>query len=338
MTAGPRGARVLISAAGFGRISDLGLRLLREAGAEVMLSPGERAPDENTMRRLVPDADAVIAGTEPITAAVLASAPRLRVVARRGVGTDSVDVAAATARGIAVTVTAGVVTEAVADHTMALLLAVSRRIAALDRRMKAGAWERLAGTDVHGKTLGIVGFGAIGRAVARRAAAFDMRLLASDPQPDTAAATALGVRLCDLPALLAASDVVTLHVPLGPTTRGLIGTDALARMKPGAILINTSRGAVVDEAALEAALRAGRLAGAGLDVYREEPTRQTALVTLDVVVATPHVASYTVETTARMEEACARAVLAVLRGERPEHVVNPEVYGGGEEAPDTRRP
>jgi D-3-phosphoglycerate dehydrogenase len=336
VTAGSHDARVLISAAGFGRISDLGLRLLREAGAEVVLPPGETAPDEEAMRRLVGDVDAVIAGTEPITATVLASAPRLRVVARRGVGTDSVDVAAATARGVAVTVTAGIVTEAVADHTMALLLAVSRRIAAHDRRMKAGAWERVAGTDVHGKTLGIVGFGAIGRAVARRAAAFGMRLLACDPQPDAAAAAALDVRLCELPDLLASSDAVTLHVPLAPTTRGLIGVDALARMKPGAILVNTSRGAVVDETALYGALRAGRLAGAGLDVYREEPTRHAALVALETVVATPHVASYTVETTARMEEACARAVLAVLRGERPEHVVNPEVYDRRPTAPDAR--
>ncbi|MDQ7859334.1 MAG: phosphoglycerate dehydrogenase [Armatimonadota bacterium] len=336
MTAGPRGARVLVSAVGFGRVADVGMRLLREAGTDVVLHPGETAPDEETMRRLVRDADAVIAGTEPITAAVLAAAPRLRVIARRGVGTDSVDVVAATARGVAVTVTAGALTEAVADHTMGLLLAVARRIAAHDRRMKAGAWERVPGTDVHGKTLGIVGFGAIGRAVARRAAAFGMRLLACDPQPDVAAAAALGVRLCELPELLAASDAISLHVPLVPATRGLIGTDALARMKPGAILVNTSRGGVVDETALAKALRDGRLAGAGLDVYREEPTPHAALVALETVVATPHVASYTVETTARMEEVCARAVLAVLRGERPEALVNPEVYDRRSSAPNAR--
>jgi D-3-phosphoglycerate dehydrogenase len=318
--------RVLISAAGFGRTGDHALRLLREAGCEIVLN--ERGTDmtEQELLAAVRDVDAIIAGTEPITAAVLDAAQRLRVIARRGVGYDSVDVAAATARGIPVAITGGVLSDTVADMTMALILAVARRVCQFDRMVKSGAWDRVPTTDVWGKTLGIVGLGAIGRAVARRAAGFDMQLLAYDTQPDTAAAAALGVRLCDLDTLLAESDIVTLHVPLGPSTRGLIGEAALRRMKPTAILVNTSRGAVVDEEALERALREDRLAGAGLDVFVHEPPKSLSLVALPQVVATPHVASHTVETLRRMEISCADAVLAALRGERPRYIVNPAAY------------
>lgn len=309
-----------------GRASDEPLRMLQDAGVELVVYPKAGRLTEADLLPLVGDADAIIAGTEPITARVLDAAPRLKIVARRGVGLDSVDLEAATARGVVVTVTAGVVADAVADHAMALLLAAARRIAWLDRRMKAGAWDRAVSTDVWGKTLGLIGFGAIGRAVAKRAAGFGMEILAYDVAPDEAAARALGVRLCALDDLLARSDFVSVHVPLLPTTRGLIGEAALARMKPGAILINTSRGPVVDEAALLRALQSGRLAGAGLDVFAEEPPVDWTLVGLDQVVATPHVASHTRETLVRMERACAEAVLAVLRGERPAHVANPAVY------------
>jgi D-3-phosphoglycerate dehydrogenase len=330
----PSAGRVVILAAGFGRTGDHALRMLREAGCEIVLNERGTEMSEQELLAAVRDADAIIAGTEQITAAVLDAAPRLRVIARRGVGYDSVDVAAATARGIPVAITGGVLSDAVADMTLALLLAVARRVAEFDRVVKAGGWDRIPTTDVWGKTLGIVGLGGIGRAVARRAAGFGMRLLAHDTQPDAAAAAALGVTLCALDTLLAESDIVTLHVPLGPSTRGLIGEAALRRMKPTAILINTSRGAVVDEDALLRALRDGRLAGAGLDVFAQEPVRDLALVQLPNVVATPHVASHTVETLTRMETSCAEAVLAALRGERPRHVVNAEVYA---EAPDEPR-
>lgn len=300
--------------------------MLRDAGVQIILNPTGATLTEEALVPLIAEVDAIIAGVEPITARVLDAAPRLRIIARRGVGVDSVDVAAATARRIPVAITAGVLTEAVADHAMALLLAVARRIPPLDRLVKAGRWERTPGMDVGGKTLGIVGFGAIGRAVARRAAGFDMKVLVCDALPDQEAAAALGVTLCGLDRVLATSDFVTLHVPLIPSTRGMIDDTALRRMKPTAVLINTSRGAIVDEAALLAALRDARLAGAGLDVFHDEPIRDTALVVLENVVATPHVASHTVETMARMEHSCATAVVAALRGERPRHVVNPEVY------------
>ncbi len=320
--------RVLIAAPDFGRTGDEALRLLREANCAIIPNPNNTRLSEEALIALIVDADAIIAGTEPITVRVLDAAPRLKVIARRGVGVDSVDVAAATARGIPVAITAGVLTDAVADHAMALLLSVARRIPQLDRLVKAGGWDRAPTADVHGKTLGIVGFGAIGRAVARRAAGFGMRMLAFDIAPDAAAAASLGVALCDLETLLRESDFVTLHVALTPATRGMINDAALRQMKPTAFLINTSRGAVVDEAALLQALREGRLAGAGLDVFHDEPVRDRALVGLDQVVATPHVASHTAETLVRMERSCAEAVLAAVRGERPAHIINPEIYGG----------
>lgn len=316
---------VLISAPDFGRVGDDAIRLLRDAGCEITSNPGGTL-SEQALLPLVADADAMIAGVEPITARVLEAAPRLRLIARRGVGYDTVDIAAATARGIAVAITAGALTDAVADHTMALLLAVSRRVPELDRLVKAGGWDRIPSVDVSGKTLGLVGFGAIGRAVAKRAQGFGMRVLAYDTLPDAATAEALGVTLCDFDVLLAESDFVSLHVPLMPATRGLIGEAALRKMKPTASLINTSRGPVVDEAALIEALRERRLAGAGLDVFQHEPIRDLSLAGLPNVVATPHVASHTAETLARMERSCAEAVLAVRGGRRPAHVVNPEVY------------
>jgi D-3-phosphoglycerate dehydrogenase len=319
-------ARVLVSAPGFGRTGDAAIRMLRDAGCQVVLHPTDATLTEEALISLVSDADAIIAGVEPLTARVMDAAPRLKVIARRGVGFDTVDVAAATARRIPVAITGGVLSEAVADHTMALVLAVARQVPQLDRLVKAGRWPRIPAVDVWGKTLGIVGFGAIGQAVAKRAAGFSIRLLAYDIAPNQAAAAALGVTLCDLDTLLAESDVVTLHVPLGPPTRGLIGDATLRRMKPTAILINTSRGPVVDEAALRQALRDGRLAGAGLDVFQHEPVKDLELAGLPNVVATPHVASNTLETLARMERSCAESVLAALKGERPAYVVNPDVY------------
>ncbi|MDR7544313.1 MAG: phosphoglycerate dehydrogenase [Armatimonadota bacterium] len=317
--------RVLVSAPDFGRVGETALRMLRDAGCEVTTNPGDTLGEDDLIA-LIGEADAVIAGVEPITARVLAAAPRLKIVARRGVGYDTVALEAATARGVVVTITAGALAETVADHTMGLILAVVRRIPELDRLVRSGGWDRIPSVDVWGKTLGIVGFGAIGRAVAKRAAGFDMRILAHDIRPDPATATAMGVTLTDLDSLLTQSDIVTVHVPLTPQTRGLIGAAALRRMKPTAYLVNTSRGPVVDEAALLAALREGRLAGAALDVFQHEPPRDRALASLPNVVATPHVASHTVETLARMERACAEAVLAVMHGQRPAHVVNPEVY------------
>jgi glyoxylate reductase len=269
--------------------------------------------------------------TDPMNARVIAEAPHLRVISQVAVGHDNVDVAAATARRIVVTNTPGVLDEATADLTMALLLAVARRLPEAERFLRDGKWQRwdvdlLCGSDVHGRTLGIVGLGRIGRAVARRARGFSMRILYSGPRraPAEVEQELQAVHL-PLDTLLQQSDFVSVHVPLRPDTRHLIGIEQLCRMKRSAFLINTSRGPVVDEAALAAALEESLLAGAGLDVFENEPAVHPGLLALPNVVLLPHVASAVTSVRTLMCTLAAKNCAAVLRGERPPHPVNPEV-------------
>ena len=273
---------------------------------------------------LLHDADGAIISSMPITSAVLDKVPRLKVIALRGVGYDSVDVSAATARGIPVAVAPGF-TDSVADYVFGLLLAVARQVAQADRVVRGGRWEVLVSTNIAGKTLGIIGLGRIGKAVARRARGFDMPILATDVVQDEAFAAAHGVEYVTLEALLRRADIVSINAPLQGDTRHLIDAQALASMKPTAYLINTARGDLVDEAALAAALRAGRLAGAGLDVFHDEPLQDSPLRGLDNVVLSPHLAAYSREGLRETGVLAARAVLAVLAGGRPDAAqwVNP---------------
>ncbi len=264
--------------------------------------------------------------TDRIDAPLLAGAPRLRAIANCAVGFDNVDLRAAAARGIVVTNTPDVLTGASADLAFALLLAAARRVAEGDRLIRAGRWRGwdpalLLGTEVHGATLGIIGLGRIGAAMARRARGFGMRV--QYHQRHTAARPPAGATRVSLARLLATSDFVSLHVPLTAATRRLLGARELARMKPGAILVNTSRGAVVDERALIRALGSGRLAAAGLDVFAREPRVPRALRSLPNVVLTPHVASATSATRRRMAILAARNLAAVLAGRRPPNPVGP---------------
>jgi D-3-phosphoglycerate dehydrogenase len=268
----------------------------------------------------------MIAGMEPIEGALLEQCPNLRVISRFGVGYDNIDLAAATRQGIVVTYIPDAMVDAVADLTMGLLIALARRIPELDRSMKAGEWTRLLGVDVARRTLGIVGTGRIGMAVAGRALGFRMRLLGHDPVPNPAFVETLGGDYLPLEELLPQSDFVTLHLPLTPSTRHVMGPEQLARMKPTAYLINAARGALVDMEALHAALAEGRIRGAALDVYEQEPPGALSLLALPNVIALPHVASYTDGTVTKMAAAALRNLLAVLHGERPEHVVNPDAY------------
>ena len=262
--------------------------------------------------------------TDRLDATLLAGAPRLRAIANCAVGYDNVDLRAAATRGIVVTNTPDVLTEASADLAFALLLAAARRVAEGDRLIRAGRWrgwkpDLLLGTEVHGATLGIVGLGRIGMAVARRARAFGMRVRYH--QRRAALHPPAGATRASLTRLLATADFVSLHVPLTAATRHLIGRRELARMKAGAILINTSRGAVVDEPALVRALASGHLAGAGLDVFAREPHVPRALRTLPNVVLTPHIASATSATRTRMATLAARNLAAALAGRRPPNTV-----------------
>lgn len=269
--------------------------------------------------------------TDAVDAEAMDRAPGLRMIANFGVGYNNIDVAAATARGIPVSNTPGVLTDATADVAFALILAANRRVVEGDRMVREGRFRFWApflflGSEVSGKTLGIVGMGRIGQAVARRARGFGMPVLYNNrnrlsPMEEEA----LGASLRSLPDLLAEADIVSLHVPLTPETRHLIDREALGRMKPSAVLINTSRGPVVDEKALVEALRAGTIGGAGLDVYEEEPRLAPGLAELNNAVLLPHVGSATWETRMKMADLAVTNLLAGLRGDRPPNLVNPEV-------------
>jgi len=285
----------------------------------------EEPPTREDVLRDVAGAVAVVATlTDRVDAAVLdAAGPGLRVVANVAVGYDNVDVAAARARGVVVTNTPGVLDDATADLTMGLVLAAARRIPEGDRFLRRGTpwvWgpRMMTGLDLSaGATLGIVGYGRIGRAVARRARGFGMRLLATPSRSRVYDADADGVRFAELDDLLAEADVVTLHVPLTDATRHLIGAAALARMKPTALLVNTARGGVVDTEAMVEALRAGRIGGAALDVFEDEPHVDPRLLELEQVVLTPHLGSAGDRTRSAMCLLAVRNVAAVLAGDPP---------------------
>jgi lactate dehydrogenase-like 2-hydroxyacid dehydrogenase len=275
------------------------------------------------------DVDAVL-GTDRWTAEMLDGASRLRLIALTSVGFDMVDVEACTRRGILVTNTPDVLTDTVADLTFALILAVARRVCETERWLRAGKWETPGvspmGRDVHHATLGIVGLGRIGAAVAERARGFRMQILYTDFVRQEALERQWGYRFVGLDTLLRESDFVTLHLPLLPETKGTMGAAQFALMKPTAYLINAARGPVVDESALITALRAGRIAGAGLDVFEREPVDPTnPLLTMENVVALPHVGSATDATRQAMVELATDNVLAVLQGKPPITPVNPEV-------------
>jgi phosphoglycerate dehydrogenase-like enzyme len=299
-------------------------------GAEFSLvHPPKYGPlSEAEVGPLLEGMDAVYASVDKYTSAVVASpqAARLKVISRWGVGCDSIDAAAATRAGIVIANTPGLLNEAVADYAMALMLAVARRVHEGHVSMRAGKWASMWGHDVAGKTLGLIGCGRIGQAVARRASGFGMRLLAFDPAPSADAERA-GVRFVGLDALLAEADFVSLHAALTPETRGLIGEGRLRGMKKSAYLINTSRGAIVDETALVRALHEGWIAGAAIDAFVTEPLPAThPLVTAPNVLITPHQASFGADTGSRVSEAAARAIVECRGGRRPQWVVNPEVF------------
>jgi D-3-phosphoglycerate dehydrogenase len=283
-------------------------------------------PSEDELGAACADADAILARLGTVTRRVIERAPKLRIIARHGVGVDAVDLPAATEHGIVVTTTGSENAAAVAEYTFALLLALARHVVAADGGMRAGRWDRdpLVGRELDGLTLGVVGYGAIGRRVARQALGFGMRMLACDPmQP----APEAGVTLATLDDLLALSDVVSLHTRLTGDNARLIDARALGRMKRGAYLVNTSRGEMVDEAALVAALQSGALGGAALDTYEREPLpADSPLRTMANVVLSPHVAGQTEAALQRVARVAAQCILDELAGRVPAFVYNPDAY------------
>jgi glyoxylate reductase len=297
-----------------------GVAPLVEAGLDVVHRDLDGPPTRSELLAGVADADALLCLlTERIDAELLDAAPRLRVVANYAVGYDNIDLAAAAERGVVVTTTPGVLTEATADLAFTLILATARRVVEGDALVRSGRWTRfsptlLLGAPVAGRTLGIVGLGAIGTAVARRARGFGMTVLYVNRHPNPAAEAEVGAERVSLDELFRRSDIVSLHAPLNDDSRHVVDAAALARMKPTAILVNTARGPLVDEAALVAALRDGTIAAAGLDVYEREPALSPGLAELANVVLLPHIGSATTEARGDMVRLCCDNIVAVLDG------------------------
>jgi D-3-phosphoglycerate dehydrogenase / 2-oxoglutarate reductase len=290
--------------------------------------------DEDELIGKARDADGLVISATPVTRNVMSALEGLKVVTRTGVGYDVIDVAAATELGVIVVNVPDIWVREVANHALALLLAWNRKIITLDRQVHAGAWGGgVPGPytgSLHGETVGIVGLGNIGSAFARRVAAFETTVIAHDPYVDDARFKALGVERVSLEALAERSDYISVHTLLNAGTRHLIGEAFFRHTKPTAILINTSRGPVVDERALYQALKGKRLAGAALDVWEREPVAaDNPLLKLDNVIATPHAAYFSSPAVAQVPRRCGEEVARVLTGRRPLNVVNPEVYAAG---------
>ncbi|AEN74052.1 Glyoxylate reductase [Rhodothermus marinus SG0.5JP17-172] len=305
-------------------VMEEGLRPLFENGHQVeILDPDPEHPlDEDALIEAAREADALITmPSDPVTARVLENCPKLRIVAQHAVGYENIDLEAARVRGIVVTHTPGVLTDATADFTFALLLALVRRVREADRYVREGHFKRwetklLLGHDLRDKVLGIVGLGRIGSAVARRALGFGMRVVYYNRRPANPTVERQScARYVSFDELLRTSDVISIHCPLNKESYHLFDRAAFAKMKPTAVLVNTARGPIVDEEALVEALEQGQIAGAALDVFEHEPRVHPGLIRNDRVVLAPHLGSATVEARTAMARACAEAVLAVLNGE-----------------------
>ncbi|MBI2940320.1 MAG: phosphoglycerate dehydrogenase [Chloroflexi bacterium] len=318
--------RVLVTARSFRKIPGPHHDFLAQAGLEVVESTVDRPLSEAELVVLIRGVDAAIIGVDPVTAEVIAAAPRLRVISRHGVGYDNVDVEAATRAGVVVTIAAGANVTAVAELTIGMMVALARHIAPLNTSTRSGGWSRALGLELAGKTLGIVGFGRIGQAVAQRARAFDMEVIAHDIARDESTASALGARYVELGELLSLAHFVTLHCSHGSGEPPLLGRAELALMPPNTYLINVARGGLVDEGALYEALYNRRLAGAAIDTFTDEPPRGNPLLTLDTVIATPHIGGYTAEATLATGLIAAQNVVDALAGRRPAGLLNPEVF------------
>jgi phosphoglycerate dehydrogenase-like enzyme len=320
--------RVLVTAPGVTGPNDPRLQPLVDAGWQIRTHrwPGGRPPEEDVVE-LVQGNDAVIASaSERYTPEVISRADTLKHIARWGVGYETVDVPAATDNGVLVTTTQGSNHWAVADQAFALMLSVARRTVELDKLARTRQWSRPLSRDVWQKTLGIVGLGRIGKGVAQRAFGFEMKVLAYEPYPDHEFCAKWNVELVELEDLFRRSDYVTLHAPGEGPNQGLINSERLALMKPTAVLINTARGVLVDEDALYAALKEGKIAGAGLDVRVSEPPEDDRFEALTNVVLTPHAAGSTQEAQAVSAEMVVRSVLQAARGEQPHGLINPQVW------------
>ncbi len=307
--------KVMITSRSFGSIDDTPVNILKDAGYEITLRG--RDFDQRAFNAEIADYDALIIGAHDFPAEVLAACKKLKIICKHGAGLDNIPLEAARAQGVMVCNVPGTNANAVADLTFGLMLCCARQIVAANNRVHSGAWKTITGTDVYAKTLGLLGFGAIAKNVARRAAGFKMKVLAYDPFVQTLPAEFSHVTLCgDMRDVLSRCDFLSLHLPLTDGTRGMVGAKELAAMRPGACLINAARGGIVNEKALYDALVSGHLAAAAMDVSEKEPIDSAnPLLTLENVVITPHLGMYSKEAIGAVSIICAQNAAAVLTGE-----------------------
>jgi D-3-phosphoglycerate dehydrogenase len=318
--------RVLIAPTALANLKASFVDVLKHAGLELVYHGLPSQLNEEQLLGALAGVEASVAGSEPYTPRVLAAHPQLKVIARVGVGYDAVDVEAATKQGVAVCFAPGTNQGSVAEHTFAMMLAWTRNLVNQHNSVKAGGWPRGTLLPLRGRTLGIAGLGRIGKAMATRAQAFEMEVIAHDAIPDAAWAAKNNVPLVSWEELLRRSDFLTLHVPAMPQTQRMINAQTLAMMKPNAVLVNTARGAVVDEKALYEALKKKQIAGALLDVFDEEPPGKHPLFELDNVIVTPHAAGGDSRSRDDMAHSAAEAIASLYNGEWPaEKIVNPQV-------------
>jgi D-3-phosphoglycerate dehydrogenase len=318
--------KVLSTSPTFGHYASEPVEYLKSHGCTIELTPQTKKLSEDEIIQKVKDLDAMIVGIERITEKVIAAAQKVKILAKHGAGVDNIDMKAASSKGIVVTSAPGANSDAVADLTIALFLSVARKIPFADRSIRQGTWPRIAGVQLSGKVLGIIGLGQIGKKVARRASGFDMKVLAYDVIKDEAFALKNGITYTAMEEIFPQCDYISLHIPLTPSTQRLIGEKELGMMKKDTILVNISRGNIVNEEALYQALKTGTIRGAALDVFAQEPAdKANPLLTLDNFIATPHMGGYTIEALRETGMICVRDIVNMLEGKHPQYVVNPEV-------------
>jgi D-3-phosphoglycerate dehydrogenase len=314
--------KILVTPATFTKDSEAAaMKKLKAFSDSLVFNPTGKPLSEDALIPLLDGCEGCIAGLDEYTAKVIESAKSLKVISRYGVGVDQVDLLAAKANNVVVCNTPGANAQAVADLTFGLLLCLARKIPILDRKTREGEWPHSNGTELYGKTTGILGLGAVGKAVAKRASGFSMRIIAYDPFINMEFADANGVISADFDTVTREADFLCLHMPLTDETRGVISLDVMKTMKKGAVIVNTARSGLIDEAAAYELLSSGHLGGLGLDVYDEEPPKRTALFGLSNVVLTPHTAAHTVEAIANMAEMAVQNLIDVISGRDCRYVV-----------------
>ena len=306
------GFKILVTARSFSKNDETPKKMLLQKGYEVISNPYGRIMTEDEIMELIHDVDGIILGVDPFGKGVFEQAKKLKVISRYGVGTDNIDKESASERDIPIFRTVGANTEAVADYAFGLMLDLTRKIAFIDRQCRNGNWTKIKTREMNGKVLGLIGFGAIGKAVARRGAGFNMKIMVYDPYANIEEAKRLGVELVGLKTLYRDSDFISLHVPLVEETTHMINREAFRAMKPSAVVVNTARGGIVDEAALLEALQTGEIAAAGVDVFDVEPPANPDLMKLDNLLVGAHCAASSIEAIDKMSYMAAENLIHAL--------------------------